>query len=128
MGKRNDFINQRGKKKAGVPAVTPDKELTGFARYWAEHVTKDFRHSTISDIQEYAARVGIDARTLEGGKNITGAYNLGMGYHPMQEAMKDFMNSPGHKAAILREGSTRVGVGFAVSEKENIYCCQNFGK
>ena len=121
------LINEE-RKKAGVPAVTQDKALTDFARYWAEHVTKDFRHSTINDIREYAAKVKIDAHTLEGGENITGAYNLGMGYHPMKEAMKNFMNSLGHKAAILREGSARARVGFAVSKKGNIYCCQNFDK
>ncbi len=116
------------RRKVGVPEVTQDKTLTDFARYWADHVTKDFRHSTISDMREYADRIGIDENTLEGGENITGSYRLGMGYDPMTEAMKNFMNSHGHKAAILRKDITRAGVGFAVSDKGDIYCCQNFGK
>ncbi len=121
------LINEE-RRKAEVPEVTQDKTLTDFARYWADHVTKDFRHSTISDMREYADRIGIDVNTLEGGENITGAYQLDQGYDPMAEAMKNFMNSHGHKAAILRKDITRAGVGFAVSDKGDIYCCQNFGK
>jgi len=121
------LINQE-RRKAGVPEVKQDEKLTGFARYWAEHVTRDFRHSMANELQEYANRIGTDVHMLEGGENITGAYKLGRGYHPMTEAMKNFMNSHGHKVAILRKDITRAGVGFAISDKGNIYCCQKFGK
>ncbi len=34
------------------------------------------------------------------GENITGAYKLGRGYNPMTEAMRNFMNSHGHKVKV----------------------------
>ena len=50
-----------------------------------------------------------------------------MGFDPMKAAMNNFMNSDGHRYAILDEDYTRVGIGFAVSENGTIYCAQEFG-
>ena len=101
----------------------------GWAQYWARHLTVEFRHGEWSDLREYANNVGISEDDIAGGENITGAGRLtGIGYDPMTLAMNNFMNSEGHRNAILNSDWTRVGVGFAVSDEGIIWCCQNFGR
>lgn len=126
-----DLVNEE-RRKAGVPELEIDQNLMGWAQYWAEHLTTEFRHSDIDEERAYAVENGISANDVYSHENITGAgrmTNLGveMGFDPMKAAMNNFMNSAGHRYAILDEDYTRVGVGFAVSENGTIYCAQEFG-
>ena len=99
------------------------------AQAWANHLTSDFRHSTWSEVVEFAESIGVAAEDISGGENITGAGRLtGIGYDPMTLAMNNFMNSEGHHNTILNREWTRVGIGFALAEDGNIYCCQHFGR
>lgn len=123
-----DRINEE-RRKAGVAELEIDENLMGWAQYWARHLTVEFRHGEWSDLREYANNVGISEDDIAGGENITGAGRLtGIGYDPMTLAMNNFMNSEGHRNAILNSDWTRVGVGFAVSDEGIIWCCQNFGR
>ncbi len=123
-----DRINEE-RRNAGVPELALDDDLMKRAQTWAQHLTTDFRHSTWSEVTEYAESIGAAPEAISGGENITGAGRFtGIGYDPMTLSMNNFMASEGHRNAILNREFTRVGVGFAVAEDGNIYCCQHFGR
>lgn len=123
-----DRINEE-RRNAGVAELEIDENLMQRAQAWANHLTSDFRHSTWSEVVEFAESIGVAAEDISGGENITGAGRLtGIGYDPMTLAMNNFMNSEGHHNTILNREWTRVGIGFALAEDGNIYCCQHFGR
>lgn len=127
-----DRINEE-RRNAGVPELVLDDDLMWSSRFWAEHLTSDFRHAVYGEITDLAKAQGIEVRpdidNVVNGENITGAGRLtGIGYDPMTLSMNNFMASEGHRNAILNPEFTRVGVGFAVAEDGNIYCCQHFGR
>ena len=119
-----DAINEE-RRKAGVPVLEMDQNLMQRAQWWAKHLTTEFRHTTWNDIKDFANTIGVDANQISGGENI--AAGLSLNSNPVVQGMTGFMNSKGHRYAILDSDFTRVGVGFAVSDYGTIYCCQNFG-
>ena len=126
-----DAINDE-RRKVGVPELEIDQNLMSWAQYWAVHLTTEFRHSDIDEERAFAAENGMSADDVYSHENITGAgrmtqLGVEMGFDPMKAAMNNFMNSDGHRYAILDEDYTRVGIGFAVLENGTIYCAQEFG-
>ena len=114
--------------KVGAPALEVDSNLMAFAQYWAEHLTIEFKHSNIDAVKDYANSSGLTYNDFRGGENITGAgYAYGQGYGMVTLAMNAFMNSEGHRQTILNTEYSRVGVGFAIANDGNVYCCQRFG-
>ena len=114
--------------KVGAPALEVDDNLMAFAQYWAEHLTTDFRHSAWSEIEACANDKGINSNRLDGSENITGAgYAYGQGYGMVTLAMNAFMNSDGHRRTLLSTEYSRVGIGFAIANDGNVYCCQSYG-
>lgn len=114
--------------KVGAPALEVDDNLMAFAQYWAEHLTTDFRHSAWSEIEAFANDKGINSNRLDGSENITGAgYAYGQGYGMVTLAMNAFMNSDGHRHTLLSAEYSRVGIGFAIANDGNVYCCQSYG-
>lgn len=127
-----DRINEE-RRNAGVAELEIDDDLMWSSRFWAEHLTTDFRHAVYGEIKELAKAQGMEIRedieSIINAENITGAGRLtGIGYDPMTLAMNNFMNSEGHHNTILNREWTRVGIGFALAEDGNIYCCQHFGR
>ena len=59
-------------------------------------------------------------------KNYNYGENVGQGGATADVRMKSFMNSEGHKANILREDYTEIGIGCAVSEQGVIFTVQIF--
>lgn len=114
--------------KVGAPALEVDDNLMAFAQYWAEHLTTDFRHSAWSEIEAFANDKGINSNRLDGSENITGAgYAYGQGYGMVTLAMNAFMNSDGNRRTLLSTEYSRVGIGFAIANDGNVYCCQSYG-
>lgn len=118
-----DRINEE-RRKAGVPELETNQNLMQRAQWWAKHLTTEFRHTTWDEIEEFADSIGVSANDIAGGENI--AAGLSLDNNPVEQGMAGFMNSEGHRYAILDGDYTRVGVGFAVSDHGTIYCCQNF--
>jgi uncharacterized protein YkwD len=56
----------------------------------------------------------------------TVAENIAMGQASSQEAVQDWMNSPGHRANILNSSHARIGVGAYRGADGQIYWCQQF--
>ncbi len=101
------------RSKAGLDGLAFDPALARVALKHSEDMqTGDFVghvSPTTGGSEERLLRAGI-ATDLA-------AECVGKGYSP-DEIHNGFMNSPGHRAAILLHGATHVGIGI-VSEKEN---------
>lgn len=136
-----DAINEE-RAKADVSPLVQDEMCMEFAQFWAKHLaTVKFEHSTIADMYAWVKGVNVEdvlepdgsffmteemGKEIErfaGGENI--AAGLSLDNNPVEQGMVGFMNSEGHRYAILDGDYTRVGVGFAVSDYGTIYCCQN---
>lgn len=119
-----DSINAE-RAKAGLSALAKDDNVMKRAQAWAQHLTIEFRHSTWSEVEEFANSIGVDANSISGGENIVGGCFVED--NPVKTDMEKFMASAGHRATILDKDFTRVGVGFAVAaDGRNIFCTQNF--
>lgn len=119
-----DSINAE-RAKAGLSALAKDDNVMKRAQAWAQHLTIEFRHSTWSEVEEFANSIGVDANSISGGENIVGGCFVGD--DPVKTDMEKFMASAGHRATILDKDFTKVGVGFAVAaDGRNIFCTQNF--
>lgn len=121
------MINEE-RAKAGAPSLTENNVLTDFAQYWAKHLATEFRHSDVDDWKDYASVYGVQLNDLNSSENITTAGNTSLlnSEMPFSRAMRNFMNSEGHRNTILQTYYTRVGVGFFVSEDGSVYCVQKF--
>ena len=119
-----DSINAE-RAKAGLSALAKDDNVMKRAQAWAQHLTIEFRHSTWSEVEEFANSIGVDANSISGGENIVGGCFVED--DPVKTDMEKFMASAGHRATILDKDFTRVSVGFAVAaDGRNIFCTQNF--
>lgn len=119
-----DSINAE-RAKAGLSALAKDDNVMKRAQAWAQHLTIEFRHSTWSEVEEFANSIGVDANSISGGENIVGGCFVED--DPVKTNMEKFMASAGHRATILDKDFTKVGVGFAVAaDGRNIFCTQNF--
>lgn len=91
--------------KAGLPALTTNSTLTTAANKRAQEIKQTFSHtrpngtSCFTVLGEY----GVSYRTA--GENI--AY----GQKTPQEVVNGWMNSPGHRANILKSSFGKVGIG-----------------
>ena len=91
--------------KAGLPALTTNSTLTAAANKRAQEIKQTFSHtrpngtSCFTVLGEY----GVSYRTA--GENI--AY----GQKTPQEVVNGWMNSPGHRANILKSSFGKVGIG-----------------
>ena len=119
-----DAINEE-RRKAGVAELEIDQNLMSWAQYWAEHLTTEFRHSNIDEERAFAAANGLSAGDVYSQENIAGA--VVATDDPVDKDMKKFMASEGHRNTILDSDWTRVGVGFALAENGQVFCCQEFG-
>jgi uncharacterized protein YkwD len=67
-----------------------------------------------------------DTAITEAGVGCPDGENIAKGFLTPEHVMAAWMNSPGHKAAILRSTSTHIGVGFYKSDKGVYYWVQDF--
>lgn len=111
----------RERTAAGLGAVAPDPELTEVAR----------RHSTDMFARGYFAhdtpenRDPFDRMRDAGVRFLAAGENLAHG-PTMQIAHTGLMNSPGHRANILRPQFGRVGIGIMDGGKRGLMVTQNF--
>lgn len=54
------------------------------------------------------------------------AENIAMGQNSASQVVRDWMNSPGHRANILDNSNTRIGVAAYRAPDGTVYWCQQF--
>ncbi|MEZ0157303.1 CAP domain-containing protein [Streptomyces althioticus] len=116
-------LTNRERARAGLPALSRDPLLTTAARaHSADMVARDFYAHTAPDGSkpwDRAAAAGSRCRTV--GENIA------CGQRSAAEVVRGWMNSPGHRANILKPEFTHIGVGFAGGGRAGTYWTQLFG-
>ncbi|MBI2825230.1 MAG: hypothetical protein HYX69_11145 [Planctomycetia bacterium] len=93
------------RQRHGLPVLEVDVELVRSARHHAAWMTRTrtLRHTT---------------------KAV--AENIAMGQTNSQEAVRSWMNSPGHRANILSPGHRKIGVAAYTAADGTVYWCQQF--
>lgn len=109
------------RKAAGVPALTASPKLSAAARGHAENMAKQDMLAHDLDGKTFGDRI-----TAAGYKYTQAGENIAQGQEAAKEAVETWMNSPPHKANLLNEDFTEVGLGTAKNEKGERYWVQVF--
>ncbi|WP_409474236.1 CAP domain-containing protein [Streptomyces sp. HC307] len=116
-------LTNRERTRAGLPPLAVDPVLTTAAQaHSADMVARDFYSHTAPDGSQpwdRAAAAGSTRRSI--GENIA------CGQRSPAEVVTGWMNSPGHRANILKPGFTHIGIGFAGGGRAGTYWTQLFG-
>ncbi|GAB2789401.1 CAP domain-containing protein [Streptomyces chlorus] len=116
-------LTNRERARAGLPPLAVDSLLVTAAQaHSADMVARDFYSHTApggSRPWDRAAAAGSARRTI--GENIA------CGQRSAAEVVEGWMNSPGHRANILKPDFTHIGVGFAGGGRAGTYWTQLFG-
>ena len=99
------------RKNNGLPAVAVDPELMKLAEAQAQGMAS---HNKLSHdvVRSFRDR-------LKGGgyRAYTAAENVGAGYHTLAEAFSGWRDSAPHRANMLLDGATRMGIAAAYAPK-----------
>ncbi|WP_431991907.1 CAP domain-containing protein [Streptomyces albogriseolus] len=116
-------LTNRERTRAGLRPLSRDPLLTTAAQaHSADMVARGFYAHTAPDggkPWDRAAAAGSRCRTV--GENIA------CGQRSAAEVVRGWMNSPGHRANILKPEFTHIGVGFAGGGRAGTYWTQLFG-
>ena len=120
-------LTNQERKKAGLPSVKLDEGLRKTARIHSrDMIDRDFFDHVSPDGKTPFDRIAIFHRTLigVGGENIWRGDNIPL-IEIATQAMENWMNSPGHRANILRKEFNYLGVGGA-QQNNIVTLTQNF--
>jgi uncharacterized protein YkwD len=101
----------------GLSTVTLDPELMRLAQSQAEVMAK-------RDKLDHAAGKPFSARLKEAGYPVSvAAENISAGYHTLAEAFSGWRDSPPHRANMLLNGATRIGIAavYTPRSKYKVY-------
>ncbi len=108
--------------KAGLKPLKLNTELSKVATLKSQDMAKNnyFDHNspTYGSPFDMMKKFGISYRTA--GENIA------MGQTSPEQVMNGWMNSPGHRANILKSSFTEIGVGVAKNSSGRLYWTQQF--
>lgn len=115
-------LTNQERAKYGLPALKTDWELSRVARYKSVDMRDKnyFSHTspTYGSPFTMMKNFGITYRTA--------AENIAAGQSTPQEVVNAWMNSPGHRANILKQDVTHIGVGYAQGGSKRHYWTQMF--
>ncbi|UIX28754.1 CAP domain-containing protein [Streptomyces sp. GQFP] len=116
-------LTNRERARAGLPPLAADALLTRAAQ----------AHSTDMVVRQFYSHTGPDGsqpwdRAAAAGstRRMIGE-NIACGQRSPAEVVDGWMNSPGHRANILKRDFTHIGIGFAGGGKAGTYWTQLFG-
>ncbi|MFC8359912.1 CAP domain-containing protein [Streptomyces griseorubiginosus] len=116
-------LTNRRRTGAGLPPLAADPPLARAAQAYSTDmaVRAFYAHTSPEGTQPWdrAAAAGSARRSI--GENIA------CGQRSAAEVVEGWMNSPGHRANILKPGFTHIGVGFAGGGPAGTYWTQLFG-
>ncbi|MFE4667395.1 CAP domain-containing protein [Streptomyces sp. NPDC056716] len=109
--------------RAGLRPLAPDTLLTAAAQaHSADMVARDFySHTSPEGGQPWDRAAAAGARRRSVGENIA------CGQRSAPEVVTGWMNSPGHRANILKPDFTHIGIGLAGGGRAGTYWTQLFG-
>lgn len=113
-----DLVNAE-RTKNNLKPFTIDNTLMKDAAVRSSELMTKFDHTRPNGIQGY--EMAFDAGYMTVGENIAS------GQSSPEAVVKSWMNSPGHRANILNEDFTHIGVGCCRSESGRFYWTQLFG-
>jgi uncharacterized protein YkwD len=117
-----DLTNQQ-RAANGCGALRLDGQLTAAARaHSTDMVTRNFFSHTGSDGSNFVTRA------QRAGYTAASAENIAWGWSTAEVVVREWMNSPGHRANILNCGSVAVGVGLVKKADGTPYWTQVFGR
>jgi len=95
----------------GLTSVSVDPELMKLAEAQAQAMAgrDKLDHNVIRDFDGRLKSAGYRARTA--------AENIGAGYHTLAEAFSGWRDSPPHRANMLLNGATRMGIAAVYAPK-----------
>ncbi|MEU6355150.1 CAP domain-containing protein [Streptomyces sp. NPDC047072] len=116
-------LTNRERARAGLRPLAVDAHLTSAAQAYSTDmaVRAFYSHTSPEGTQPWdrAAAAGSSRRTI--GENIA------CGQRTPAEVVEGWMNSPGHRANILKPDFTHIGIGFAGGGPAGTYWTQLFG-
>ncbi|MFI0541623.1 CAP domain-containing protein [Streptomyces sp. WSLK1-3] len=116
-------LTNRERARAGLPPLAVDPLLARAAQAYSTDmaVRAFYSHTSPEGTQPWdrAAAAGSTRRSI--GENIA------CGQRSAAEVVEGWMNSPGHRANILKPGFTHIGTGFAGGGPAGTYWTQLFG-
>ncbi|WP_405673483.1 CAP domain-containing protein [Streptomyces sp. NBC_01530] len=116
-------LTNRERGRAGLPPLATDPLLAGAAQaHSADMVARAFySHTSPEGTQPWDRAAAAGARRRSIGENIA------CGQRSPAEVVEGWMNSPGHRANILKTDFTHIGIGFAGGGPAGTYWTQLFG-
>ncbi|MFM9443187.1 CAP domain-containing protein [Streptomyces acidiscabies] len=116
-------LTNRERIRAGLGPLAPDGPLARAARaYCADMATRAFySHTSPEGTQPW------DRAKAAGSVKRSIGENIACGQRSAAEVVEGWMNSPGHRANILKADFTHLGVGFAGGGPSGTYWTQLFG-
>ncbi|MDR0839024.1 MAG: SafA/ExsA family spore coat assembly protein [Oscillospiraceae bacterium] len=118
-----DIVNKR-RAEAGLAPLKMNWELSRVARYKSQDMIdkRYFAHQSPTYGSPFNMMESFGMRFSAAGENI--AY----GQRTPEEVMQGWMNSPGHRANIMSNIYTQLGVGAAKASNGTLYWTQMFMK
>ncbi|GAA3787424.1 CAP domain-containing protein [Streptomyces chiangmaiensis] len=108
---------------AGLAPLAADPRLAAAAQaHSADMVARDFYAHTSPE-----GREPWDRAAAAGSRHRTVGENIACGQRSPAEVVRGWMNSPGHRANILKPAFTHLGVGFVGGGRAGTYWTQLFG-
>ncbi|MFE5034640.1 CAP domain-containing protein [Streptomyces sp. NPDC056683] len=116
-------LTNRERTRAGLRPLAADPQLAAAAQaYSTDMATRDFySHTSPEGTQPW------DRAAAAGSRRRTIGENIACGQRSAAEVVEGWMNSPGHRANILKPDFTHIGVGFAGGGRAGTYWTQLFG-
>ncbi len=113
------LVNQE-RKKAGLPSLTLNVKACNAATIRAKEIQQSFSHTRPNG-------KSFSTALKEANISFSGAgENIAWGQKTAQAVMKDWMNSSGHRANILNEKYTQIGIGYVLNDSGIPYWTQLF--
>lgn len=113
-------LTNQERVNAGLPALTYSDALQKGAMIRAEEIIQSFSHTRPDGSKFYTVFDDTYAYRMIG-------ENLAAGFTSASSVVNAWMNSEGHRANILKDGYTQIGIGIKKDKDGRIYWVQIFG-
>lgn len=114
-----ELVN-RERAAEGLPALTWDEDLAAAAAVRSREIQSSFSHTRPNGSSCFSALQEAGVAYRQAGENIA------LGQRTPEQVVRDWMNSPGHRANIMNSAYSRIGVGLAAASSGGYAWAQFF--